>query len=269
MKKYSIACATLLASIAIAHAGLIDLEDLIVPPNGYENGSNLSGGFISHGAGFNNHYDEDFGAPYWDGFAYSTKGDTATPGFANQYSAYAGGGSDPDGDPILGNVFALGFVGFNLAPTITLPTGESSPLSLRVTNTTYAARSMQNGDGYAKKFGGVSGNDPDFFKLTITALSVGDAPIGSLDVFLADYRFADNTHDYILSTWSEVDLSPLGGDISKLQFTLASSDNNAFGMKTPAYFAIDNLTVAPEPSSALLLTLGLAALTRSRRRRES
>jgi hypothetical protein len=26
---------------------------------------------------------------------------------------------------------------------------------------------MLNGDSFAKKFGGASGNDPDFFKLTI------------------------------------------------------------------------------------------------------
>jgi hypothetical protein len=32
------------------------------------------------------------------------------------------------------------------------------------TNTTYAALSMLSGDSFAKKFGGASGDDPDWFK---------------------------------------------------------------------------------------------------------
>ena len=35
-----------------------------------------------------------------------------------------------------------------------------------VTNTTFAFLSMQNGDEFAKQFGGDDGNDPDFFKVT-------------------------------------------------------------------------------------------------------
>jgi hypothetical protein len=34
-----------------------------------------------------------------------------------------------------------------------------------VTNTTYAYNSMRDGDMFAKKFGGPTGNDPDWYKL--------------------------------------------------------------------------------------------------------
>ena len=264
MKKQSIACAAFVASASIATAAVIDFDDLTVPAAGYENGANLAGAFTSGGASFNNYFNTDFG--FWEGFAYSTKDNTTTAGFGNQYSAWSGGGSDAGGGAVAGNVFAVGYVGFTI-PAITLPPEESRPLALRVTNTTYAALSMQNGDGFAKKFGGASGNDPDFFKLIVTALDAGNSPLGSLDVFLADYRFADNAQDYILRDWTLVDLSAFGGGVSKLQFTLASSDNNSFGIKTPAYFAIDNVVAVPEPGAVALSLTSLAAPALGRHRR--
>ena len=150
------------ASIVSSTAAVIDFDDLSVPPTGYENGEHLTGAFTSGGAGFNNFYDDMFG-PYFEGFAYSTKGDTTTAGYLNQYSVFTGGGSDANGVAVPGNAFGVGFVAFTV-PTISLAPDQSRPLSLRVTNTTYAALSMTNGDGFSKKFGGVSGNDPDFFR---------------------------------------------------------------------------------------------------------
>lgn len=264
MKQKSIACAALVASASIATATVIDFDDLTVPLIGYENGENLSGAFTSNGADFNNFYDGTFGA-YWEGFSYSIKGDTADGSYQNQYSSFAGGGSDATGGSVAGNVFALGYVGFTL-PAITFGPGQSRPLSMRVTNTTYAALSMTNGDAFSKKFGGISGNDPDFFKLTVSALDVSDALIGTLQVFLADFRFADNAQDYILDSWTDVDLSSFGDGVAKLSFTLASSDNGQFGMNTPAYFAIDNVTAIPEPGVAALLVTALAALSLRHRR---
>ena len=56
-----------------------------------------------------------------------------------------------------------------------------------VTNGTYAYLSMLNGDAYAKKFGGVSGNDPDWFKLTIRKWYNGILANDSVTFYLADY----------------------------------------------------------------------------------
>jgi hypothetical protein len=66
--------------------------------------------------------------------------------------------------------------------------------------------------------------------------------------------------DYIVSQWTTVDLLALG-NASRLTFNLDSSDNGPFGMNTPAYFALDNLsmTPTPEPSALNLVSMTIAA----------
>ena len=59
--------------------------------------------------------------------------------------------------------------------------------------------------------------------------------------YLADYRFTDSQNDYIVNTWETVDLTALGA-VQFLEFTLESSDEGQWGINTPAYFALDNLT---------------------------
>jgi hypothetical protein len=100
---------------------------------------------------------------------------------------------------------------------------------------------MKNGDVVAKKFGGVTGTDPDWFKLTITGSLNGNPSAQSVDLYLADFRSPDTTQHYIVKDWQWVDLSSLG-NVNEVQFTLSSSDTGSFGMNTPAYFAIDNFT---------------------------
>ncbi len=142
-----------------------------------------------------------------------------------------------------------------------------SPQSILVTNTVYPYFSMLNGDQFARKFGGDSGDDPDYFLLTITGLDGNNQPVGALEFYLADYRFENNSLDYLVDTWTEVDLSPLNG-AAALSFGLTSSDVGEFGMNTPAYFAIDNLALVPEPATLGLMTVGtMAVLNRSRTRR--
>ncbi|MBX3436322.1 MAG: DUF4465 domain-containing protein [Planctomycetaceae bacterium] len=281
---------------------IVDFEDYLLAPESHFSGPDPGGinipgdfgttvrvgSFTSGGVEFVNRYNLDFGS--WSSFAVSNETDTTTPGFGNQYSAFPGGGAGRGADnygvafgydDLLPNQFDLiPFDPLNVShlqalPTLMLPPGFQA-VSALVTNVTYAALSMLNGDAFAKQFGGPTGNDPDWFKLSVFGIDENNQPLGTeVELYLADYRFADNSLDYLLDDWTFLDLSPLVSARS-LHFNLSSSDRGDFGMNTPSSFAIDNLTLeavptaVPEPGSFLLLgACGLFGGGLIRRRRSS
>lgn len=215
-----------------------------------------AGSWQTKGASFNT-------GPFGPGWSYSRVDDPTTPGFMNQWAALPGKDFSGSGNYAIGTTFA------NNGAFINLPSNHLLD-SMRVSNTTYSGLSMLNGDAFAKKFGGPSGNDPDFFKVVFSGFSGTDATgvsTGSVEFFLADYRFADNSLDYIVDTWELVDLTALGNARS-LGISFDGSDVGGFGLNTPAYVAIDNVSLSsvPEPGSLLLLGISLG-LTLPRRRR--
>lgn len=223
------------------------------------------------GVDFFNSYTADFGS--WNGFSWSNVVDTVTSGYGNQYAAFPGGGSDGAGGANANETYVIAFgdsAWFNLPDAISLT-------SVDLANTTWAATSMRDGDAFSKQFGGVTGDDPDYFRVTFTGYDRettvvdpnGDGEfeitygneIGSIDFVLVDYRFADNSQDYIQDIWQRFDLSPISNARS-VGLTFFSTDSGDFGINTPAYVAIDNLTFStttvPEPASLALL-MGAAA----------
>lgn len=216
---------------------------------------NDSFGFSSQGVGFNNQF-TDFGGGFssWGGFAYSNVRDSAMPGFANQFAAYR------PATPLEAGTYAVGFVDAFVPfyPRIRFAS-DVQAVSVKVANTTYAALSMRDGDAFAKRFGGASGDDPDFFRLTIQGFDAANVSTGSVDFFLADYRFESAALDTIVGGFTTLDLSTLG-TLRALEFTLSSSDSGPYGMNTPAFFAIDDVVAVPEPGSALAAGVGLIAL---------
>ncbi len=191
-----------------------------------------SGVFVSGNTILPNSYNADFNS--FTGWALSTMTDVTTPGFGNQFSAITGGGQN---SVTYGVAYTTGNMLLKFDQTSNLGT-------MAITNSTYAYLSMQDGDAFAKKFGGLSGDDPDFFRLTIKNYFEGVISSDEIVVDLADFTFADNSQDYILSEWLEVDLSSFGLSDS-LEFSLSSTDNGDFGMNTPAYFCVDNIESFP------------------------
>ncbi len=226
-------------------------DDLGLGAESFLDGSTLAGGYSSGGIFFENDYNASFES--FTGFAASTTTDTTTPDFGNQFSNITGSG-------------AGGSAGYGLAflnARIVLPTPQII-LGAEFTNTTYAGLSMMNGDAFAKQFGGLTGDDPDFFRLFIEGIDGGGASTGIVEFLLADYRFSDNSLDFVLDQFVFQDLTSLGF-VKELQFSFESSDIGAFGPNTPLYFAIDNLTTIPEPGTAILLGVGLAWMASRRR----
>ncbi len=214
-----------------------DFSDLELSNESYWNGADGSGGFVSGNVVFPNQYNPDWGA--WSGWSYSNITDNTTPGWMNQYSAITG-----TGIPVTGNDNPIYGVAYNPSSLSFKNTAAFQVKGFYITNSTYAGLSMKYGDDFSKKFGGEDGTDPDWFKLSVWGMTGGEAT-DTIDFYLADYRFEDNTKNHIIETWQWLELSSLG-KVDSLMFGLASSDMGDWGMNTPAYFCIDNMLVFPD-----------------------
>lgn len=246
-------------------AAVVTFESVLLVPGSYRNGSDGSGNFTLDGATFKNNFTDWGGGFYsWYGFATSNITDNTTPGYGNQYSAFAGEGAGGSTNYSIGYFSTYDVVNFGAATNVTFSAlTNMAGKGASFTNTTYAALAIRDGLN-AKKFGGPSGNDADWFKLTIEGFAAG-IPQGTVDFYLADFRFADNSKDYIVDDWRYVDFSSLG-IVDELRFSMSSTDNDPiFGINTPSYFAMDNFLAVPEPSALLCSLAGLGLVLRRKR----
>lgn len=213
--------------------------NLSKPDTFYVNYSNPNAdvGFDFSSIHFQCVYDTSWGGLWSSGFVFSNMTDSVTSGFTNQYAAKTGKGYAGS------NQYATYFAGYGGGNRIVL-NGSSSVKycsGFYVTNSTFAYNSMKNGDAFAKKFGGATGNDSDWFMLTAKGYWNGQLKADTVDFYLADFRNSDNTKDSILKDWRWVSLTALG-NVDSIEFVLRSSDVGNFGMNTPAYFCMDNFT---------------------------
>lgn len=211
-----------------------DFENFNIGLDSALNGSDLSGGFTAGNVFMPNNFNPNWNA--WSGWAITSMRDTVTPGYTNDLSAITGTGYNS-------STYAISYASPFSKLELQGDAFGGIVNGFYITNATYTYLSLRDGDGFAKKFGGVTGDDPDYLLLTIEKYKDGVLGMESVEFYLADYRFSDNSQDYIVDDWQYVDLTGLG-DVDSLIFTLSSTDVGAAGMNTPAYFCMDDLTTA-------------------------
>ncbi len=216
-------------------------EGFILEPDSYflpESAGSFSSGSLSF------LYEGGFGS--WSGFTCSNRVTLNGSYTDDQFVAVPGGGVEADL-----TTFAISYVNsdwmtgtYDPIPSVIQTTaGDEAVFSgFYVTNTNMAYITMRDGTLFNKKFGGVSGNDPDWFRLKVWGIRTDNSLTPEITHYLADFRSDDNALDYIQDDWRWVDLMPLGA-VKSLQFILESSDSGDFGINTPAYFCLDHLTV--------------------------
>jgi hypothetical protein len=204
-----------------------DFDDLNLTKDSYWNGSDGTGFFIDGNKIYHNTYYPDWGT--WSGFAYSNLLNTYYYNTESMYAVYADAEKEKSKNYAVAHQFEKIVISFK--DTIK---GEE-PRSMQIANCTHTALAIKYGYGSAKKFGGLSGDDKDWLKVTITGVGLVDQITGQLDIFLADFRYDDNSKDYVMGWWRNVDLTDLG-IVKRLEFEIVSSD-----VGTPLYFCIDNL----------------------------
>lgn len=230
-----------------SHAQYASFENFTIAPESalYGQDQVIDGDTIYQVDAFNfeNNYNAGWGS--FSGWAISNVTDNTTTGWSNQYSAITGAGEG--GSESYGICYATAWEGNRIFNTSSI---AHSMNGFFVTNTTYAYYAMLNGDSFTKPFGAdtnalgmVDGtNGEDWFLLTVYGLGLDSLRTGdSVNFYLADFTFSDDSQDYILDYWEWVDLAPLGA-VKGIEFELHSTDTSGgWGMNNPAYFAMDNL----------------------------
>lgn len=189
-------------------------------------------------------------------FMYKWTGSSAT-GYWESGSAYTNVKDTIDGTfgNLYGNITNGGFSGNNYATIQDRALIKVKNLSMVsgffITNTTYAWKTIKNGNMFSRKFGDTTGTGsgtsipqghyPDWFLLKIVGYRNGVATTDTVKFYLADYRPAGTANDVVIKNWQFVNCTQLG-IVDSIRFHMSSSDNSFGYMNTPGFFSIDNFT---------------------------
>jgi hypothetical protein len=255
MKKTSMLLALLASQLQNNSQTVVaDFETFTLQPNSYYKDTNNVPFQTSH-ASFD--YEWTKGQyPFWSGgFSYTNAYDSSNGTFTNLYGVKPYKGSSGSA------MYAVG----QQASVIRIKVPQTTVQGFYCTNTTYAFKSIRNGDSFARKFGDTTGTGsgttiaqgsyPDYFKVTVRGYRNGVLLPDSVPFFLADYRFSNNSQDYVVDDWRFVNTSSLG-IVDSIKFFMYSSVFDEYGMLTPGFFGIDNFTTSTPNPVALQMNDG-------------
>ncbi|MGZ3921212.1 MAG: T9SS type A sorting domain-containing protein [Bacteroidia bacterium] len=237
----------LIAFTANSQTVVNDFESFTLTPNSFYKDTN-SVPFQTPSALFRHEWTNGQFAYWSGGFSYTNKNDTVNGDYNNVYNCRAYTGYNNSAKYVTGQDHGV----------IVVKSPYNMVDGFYITNTNYAYKSMKFGDSFAKKFGGTTGNDPDWFKITAKGYLNGNMKADSAEFYLADYRFTNNASDYIVQNWQWFNTSVLN-TVDSVKFFMYSSDVGQFGINTPLFFSLDNVTVTysavgiPENQNALNL----------------
>ena len=89
--------------------------------------------------------------------------------------------------------------------------------------------------------------DNDYLKITFTGYTY-DASLEEVEGESVDFYLAKDGK--IVNDWQKADLSSLG-KVSIIRMVMDSSDQGAWGINTPTYFAMDNFKASETPVTAV------------------
>ncbi len=180
--------------------------------------------------------------PYWSGgTSYTNVKDSVTGDFNNLYGVKA----------LKGYTNSANYAVVKDEAIIRVKSPYTIVEGFYYTNTTFAYKSIKDGDQFARKFGDTTGTKsgtsipqgsyPDYFKVIVKGYKNGVMNSDSSQFFLADFRYSNSAQDYIVKDWRWVNTAHLG-EVDSLKFFMYSSDKGAFGINTPLFFGIDDFT---------------------------
>ncbi len=230
-------------------AQTVSFDTFTLSPNSYYL-NNASTDFSSVGATFRYGWNTSWNG--WEsGSAYTNVNDTVNGTYTNLYGCITG----------------TAFSGTNYATVqrgavVSFSNNTTAVNGFYITNTTYAWKSIKNGDQFARKFGDTTGTGsgtsipqgqyPDWYKVIVRGYRSGLMLTDSVEYYLADYRAAGTSNDYVIKNWQYVNCISLG-QVDSISFDMKSSDNSFGFMNQPAFFSIDNFVMQS--------TVGLEELT--------
>ncbi|MCH5175678.1 MAG: DUF4465 domain-containing protein [Prevotellaceae bacterium] len=208
-----------------------DFENLYVPEQGYENGANLNGSFVSGSFEFTNFYSPEYGG-FWGLFGYANSTSTTYKSLADQYNNVVGGGANDSENYLV--AYASDWYG---SCQIALKNNDEAAVipGCYITNSAYVEWAILNGDGITDNGQDKGFGNGDYLKLTVTADNGN-----TLEYYLADYRSANADEHYYVNTWEWLDLTSLG-EVKTLSFSMEGSKKGAWGLNTPTYFCLDDI----------------------------